>query len=271
MQNSPIAVRANSHEHCWHSSGNDEVEEPLGRRGVRDVHGSETGSRDLGGVDPARWAPAELEEPAARTSVHAVMPEISSNRSAGNSYLHGEDEDADQCDVTSRGHGLAFGRWRNPNIQADVEHADALGDGAHEQRPPAAERIRQEQQEGNAAADLDDAVDASAKETGRGAGDAEVLEDGRGVRVDGVGTRHLLADHEPDANEGAVAVAFDGPHLLVQVRGRGVSNEAALMLELFDDLGELFLEVGVRGGKVAKMRQHVLALLPAVLAGEPTG
>lgn len=64
--NSPITVRTDSHEHGRHSPGDNEVEEPLGGRGIRNVHGSETGSWDLGGVDPACWAPAELEEPVVR-------------------------------------------------------------------------------------------------------------------------------------------------------------------------------------------------------------
>lgn len=57
----------------------------------------------------------------------------------------------------------------------------------------------------------------------------------------------------------------------MQVRGGGVTDEPALGLELLDDLGELLLEVGVRGREVTKARQHILALLPAVLAGEPAG
>lgn len=72
--NSPITVRTDSHEHGRHSPGDDEVEEPLGGRGIRDVHGSETGSWDLGCVDPACWAPAELEEPVVWWLACAFLP-----------------------------------------------------------------------------------------------------------------------------------------------------------------------------------------------------
>lgn len=48
-----VAALAHGDQHVGHGAGNDEVEEPLGGGGKGDVEATETGSRDLGDVDPA--------------------------------------------------------------------------------------------------------------------------------------------------------------------------------------------------------------------------
>ena len=57
------------HQHYGDGSSNDEVEEPLGRGGVRHVHGPQSRRGDLAGVDPAGGPPAELEEAGAGVSL----------------------------------------------------------------------------------------------------------------------------------------------------------------------------------------------------------
>lgn len=140
---------------------------------------------------------------------------------------------------------------RDADVQADVEHCQALGDGGPQEGAAAAEGVGDENEEDGAADDLDDAVDAGGEEAGRVAGDAQVLEDLGCVVVDGVGAGHLLADHEEDADEGALAVARDRPHLSHEVPGARAADELALVLELRDDVLEFALDVGVGGGQVA--------------------
>ena len=79
------------------------------------------------------------------------------------------------------------------------------------------ERVGDEEQERGAGGHFGDAVDAR-REQVRGCHlDARALEGLRRVQVDGVGARHLLADHEPDGDQHPLAVAGGRPHLAQQV------------------------------------------------------
>lgn len=241
---SPVAVGTDGSQHIGHGAGDDKVEQPLGGGGKGDVQPAQTRRRNLRHVDPADGPPAELE--------------------AG-----GEEEDADEGDVAGGDDRRALLGRGDADVQADVQHAEGLGDGGPEQGAAAAERVGDEDEEDGAADHLDDAVDAGGEEVGGVAGDAEVLEDLRGVVVDGVGAGHLLADHEEDADERALAVAGDRPHLLHEVPGAGPADELALVLELRDDVLELVVNVGVRGGEGAHARERRPRLLPPVLLGQP--
>lgn len=97
--NLPIAMFTASHEHSWHSPGDHEVEQPLRRGCVRDVHGAETGSGNFGSIDPARWAPTELEEPAPNNQhqYHKLKLTAANIRKKD---LRCKNEDANQCDIT---------------------------------------------------------------------------------------------------------------------------------------------------------------------------
>lgn len=57
-----VAVGTDGDQHGGHGAGDDEVEEPLGGGGVRDVERAQAGGGNLRGVDPAGGTPAELEE-----------------------------------------------------------------------------------------------------------------------------------------------------------------------------------------------------------------
>ena len=56
-----VAVRTDCLEHRGHCAGHDEVEQPLGSSRESHVVTTKTAGRDLGHVDPAHGAPAELE------------------------------------------------------------------------------------------------------------------------------------------------------------------------------------------------------------------
>lgn len=144
-----------------------------------------------------------------------------------------------------------------------------MPDRAQEQRPPSTKAVCQEQQEGDARAYLDNAVDTCAEQARRCAGNTQIFEDGRRIRVDSVRARHLLADHEHDGDERAVAIALDCPHLPLQIQRRRVTDHPALVLELVDNLLELFLDIRVRGCEVAQPREHRFGLFPPVLPREP--
>jgi len=221
----------------------DEVEEPLGGGRKGHVQGSEAGGGDLGHEDPACGAPTELEE-------------------------GGEDEDEGEGEVAGHGHGRVLLGRRHAHVDGDVVHAEGLPDPGHQERSPTAQRVGHEDQEDGARHHLHDSVDARSQERVRRALYAEVLEDGRRVHVDRVGSRELLEDHEEDAEDGAVAVRLDHPHLLLQGPERRIAHQPPLLLELVGDLLELLLEVGVFVGQLSEPLQHGLGLLPAVLAGQ---
>ena len=66
--------------------------------------------------------------------------------------------------------------------------------------------------------------------------------------VDGVGTRHLLADHQTDGDQGSFPVAGNGPHLPHQVLELCIANETTLVLELHLNLREFTGDIGMAGG-----------------------
>lgn len=72
----------------------------------------------------------------------------------------------------------------------------------------------------------------------------------------GVDTGHLLPDHEHDADDGALAVAGDCPHLLEQRLGGGVADQPLLVCELLGHFPELVLQVGVVRGQAKQGRQR---------------
>ena len=117
-----------------------------------DVKRSETGSRDLRDVDPADGSPTELEE-------------------------QGEEEDADESEVSRWGYVLAFDRRVDAHVDTDVEHGHTLGDGGPEERAAATERVGGEDEETETTEHLDDTVDSSGEEFDFIALQAESLED----------------------------------------------------------------------------------------------
>ena len=108
---------------------------------------------------------------------------------------------------------MARDGWVDAHVQADVEHGGALGDRGPQQRAAAAERVGDEEQEHGAGGHFDNAVDARREQVRGCPLDAQALEDLRRVQVDGVGARHLLADHEPDGDQHLLAAAGNRPHL----------------------------------------------------------
>jgi len=102
---------------------------------------------------------------------------------------------------------VARGGRVDAHVQADVEHGGVLGDRGPQQRAAAAGRVGGEEQERGAGGHFGDAIDAHREQIRGCPLDAQALEDLRRVRVDGVGARHLLADHEPDGDQHPPAVA----------------------------------------------------------------
>lgn len=110
----------------------------------------------------------------------------------------------------------------------------------------------------------------------------------RAATHDSVNSRHLLADHEPDADQGALAVRGDSPHLLEECLGGGVADEAALVLKLGGHLLDFGADEVVVGGKAfqvsllhhsenlrhrnlpAKTDDDAGSTLPVILASTPT-
>jgi hypothetical protein len=83
--------------------------------------------------------------------------------------------------------------------------------GSLHETPFSSKCVGQEDQEQTTADHLDDAVDTSGKQAIGIACDSEIVEDGWCVVVDGVGTGHLLADHDDDCEDCTSAIARDGP------------------------------------------------------------
>ena len=50
---------------------------------------------------------------------------------------------------------------------------------------------------------------------------------------DRVHTSQLLAGHESDRDQGALAIAGDEPHLLQQMPGTGIADQPSLEFKLF--------------------------------------
>jgi hypothetical protein len=91
------------------------------------------------------------------------------------------------------------------------------------------------------------------------------------VSYDSVHTRHLLADHEDDRDDGALTVAGNEPHLLEEVNGARVTDKTSLELELLGHLLQLTLDVRVVMWKATESGQDGRRQLPVVLLGAPSG
>ena len=146
-----------------------------------------------------------------------------------------------------------------------------MSDGSPEERATTTKRISSEDQEAEAADHLDNTVDASGEELDVVTDKTESLEDLGRVVVDGVGTGHLLADHEANGDESTLAVTGDGEHLLEKVLDGGTGDEHALVLELIGNILDFTLDVLVRDGQIAHAGKDAVGLLPAVLLGQETG
>ena len=64
-----------------------------------------------------------------------------------------------------------------------------------------------------------------------------------------VGTSHLLADHESDSHDGTLSVSGNGPHLLEEDLGGGVTNKASLESQLLRHFADLVGNELVLGGQ----------------------
>lgn len=151
----PVPAASDGGHHVRGGARDDEVEQPLRGRGQRDVGGSQARGGDLGDVDPAHGAPAELEEGC-------------------------EEEDHDDGDVA--GCGDAWG-WLacddclgrvEAYVEADVEHGGSLGDGSPEKGFAAAQGVGDEEEEDRAGGHLHDPVDTGGEETCFNAVEAKV-------------------------------------------------------------------------------------------------
>lgn len=143
-------------------------------------------------------------------------------------------------------------------------------DRSPEQGPATAERVGSKDEEDSAGDHFDDTVDARGKELVGITRNAQVGEDLGRVVVDSVCARHLLADHEADGDEDALAVAGDGEHFFKEILNTGASDEHALVLELVGDVFEFFLYVGVAGREMTDAAECSGSFFPAVGFGEET-
>ncbi|EGX90741.1 hypothetical protein CCM_07161 [Cordyceps militaris CM01] len=242
--------------HGEHGSSGNEVEEPLSGSGDGDVEGTQAGGGNFADEDPACRAPAELKR---------CRPQV--NAGDGN--------------VAKGGNGLTFDRGLHAAVDADDEEDDTLRAGGGDEAPPTAERIGDEEQEEGAADDLDDAIDAGGKQRRVGGVHAQIGKDSTQISgfldmvawwtYNGIDAGELLADHEHDGDEGAVAVAGDEEHFAKESLGRAAAGQAPLNLELVGHFLYLSLHVGVRGGQVSESRECRGGLFPVVLLGEPAG
>lgn len=91
------------------------------------------------------------------------------------------------------------------------------------------------------------------------------------VVVDGVGAGHLLTDHEPDGEQGSLAVTRYCPHFLDDGPETFATIDAAqLFFQLTPHLHHLALYVWMVGWQFADVAQDLAALFPLVLPGEPS-
>ena len=241
----PVSIESDSGHHVWRGTGDNEVEKPLGGRSDSDVEGSKTSSRDLRDVDPANGTPAELEET-------------------------GEEEDANESKVTST-RDISGTLWRiKAHVETDVEHGKTLGNRGPEKRAAATKGVSSEDQEGETGNHLDDTVDTGGEELDIVTLKTERSKDLGSVVVDGVGSGHLLADHESDRDKCALAVTRDGEHLLEEVLNGSTGDEHALVLKLVGNILQFSSNVLVGRRQVADTREDGSSLFPAILLGEET-
>ena len=219
-----------------------------------------------------------------------------------------EEVDANKCNIAGGADRLACLRRSDAHEDTDVHHRHTHGDRSPEERLATSEGVGCEDQEEAAHDHLNDAVNTGGEETDLRAVKAEVLEDlgsvyvmlvadascgsafygshtvvtdrqvsaysGKSifrVHLHGVGTCHLLTNHQSDGKKSTLAVARDGPHLSHQVLEGGVTNESALVIELILDLGQLSSNVRVGRRQVANAGEDSRGFVPTVLTCEPTG
>lgn len=58
----------------------------------------------------------------------------------------------------------------------------------------------------------------------------------RSITYDGIDSRHLLANHQKNSDDGAFAIARDTEHLLEQGLGRSLANKSPFGVELLGHL-----------------------------------
>jgi hypothetical protein len=76
----------------------------------------------------------------------------------------GEEEDADESEVSRWGYGLALDRRVDAHVDADVEHGHTLGDGGPQERATATKRVGRKDEETEATDHFDDTVNTSGEE-----------------------------------------------------------------------------------------------------------
>lgn len=95
-----------------------------------------------------------------------------------------KEENAHQRKVAGGRDGVSSYRRRDPDIKSNVKHCTPLSNAGPEERASTTETVSGEQQETRASRHLDNAVDASSKETSVGRSDTQSLEDLRSIVID---------------------------------------------------------------------------------------
>lgn len=145
-----VSTLTNSSHHIRGSASNDEVEQPLGSSGQRDIGGSQTSSWDLRNIDPTNRSPPKLEKGC-------------------------EQKDHDNSNITSRRHRDTYLRGVEAYVEADVKHRSSLGDGGPEKRFTTTQGIGNEEEENRAGNHLHDPVDTGGEETSFSAAETKVF------------------------------------------------------------------------------------------------
>lgn len=145
-----VSTSTNSSHHIRGGASNDEVEQPLGSSGQRDIGGSQTSSWDLRDINPANRSPPKLEKGC-------------------------EQEDHDNGDITGRRHRDALLRGVEAYVEADVKHGRSLGDGGPEKRFATTQGIGNEEEENRTGNHLHDSVDTGGEETSFSAAETKVF------------------------------------------------------------------------------------------------
>lgn len=180
-------------------------------------------------------------------------------------------------------------------VRPDDVHGNGLGCGGPQQTPAAAQGVGSEDEEDEAADNLDDAIHARSKELHSRAGHAEGAEDlgsvvvlcktrvvsaplfvlevctGSNKPYNRVDASHLLPDHEHDADDSPLAVSGNQPHLLEQSLGRRIADQPPLVLELLSHILNLALHVRVIRWEVSQLHNDLGRGIPVVLLSGPAG
>ena len=173
--------------------------------GHADAVGSETVGEDLGDVDLGWWM-VLVAKRSRQGILYLTHPWHGSPRRRVSNDVevdHDDHTDGRRGDVVRLGVGRVSVQHR-----ADDVHHGHHPQGADQQRLPASEALDAQPQEQAGRDDLDSAVDAGGEQRRVRLGHAHRLEDLRRVVADAVRARELLAEHEPEAREEAVAHAW---------------------------------------------------------------